>query len=156
MGATGSGNITIEDSEMVTLPKDGLSIQLNCADASLPRLLAHGKMYERFRIVSLGVDYVPLSGAATEGNVKIAITPGPVRTTITAASVIKVQPLLMRAAWKAGSLQAGRNLDAQKFMHVGKTDEDGVAATIYAYPSAENLGVLRVRYTVQFAFPIPF
>lgn len=156
MGAAGAGSITITDAEMVSLPKDGVIVAMNCNDANLPRLLAHGKMYERFRILSLGVDYVPLSGAATEGNVKIAITPGPKRDAITAVTIVKVQPLLLRSAWKAGSLQAGRNLDSQRFMHVAKDTEEGVAATIYAFPSAADLGVMRVRYTVQLAFPVPF
>lgn len=156
LGAVGSSNITISDAEIVDLPDTGVTIQMNCSALELPRLAAHGKMYERYRILSLGVDYIPLSGVATEGNIRVAIVPGPKRDSINDKTVLKVQPLLMRPGWKAGSLQAGRNLDSQKFMHVGKTDEEGVAATIYAYASKASLGTLRVRYTVQFSFPIPF
>lgn len=156
MGASGSGSITIRDAEVVALAGDSY-IEFNCTDGDLPRLMRHASAYERFRVISLTVEYVPLVGAATTGSVYVAICPGPKRNEIKdRASVVKVQPLLMTPGWKAGRLVAGRNIDAQRFMHVGKTDADGVAFTIYAFPSAKDLGALKVTYAVQLAFPVPF
>lgn len=158
MGAAGSGKITVTDSEIVALADDKLvTMELNPGCAQLPRLAQYETMYERYRITRVTVAYEPLSGAATEGNIAVAILPGPKNSKVVDwASIAKCQPNMMRPAWKPGQIRAGPALDAQRFMHAGVTSEDGVAFTIYAKPSKANIGLLRVTYSVEFAFPRPF
>lgn len=156
MGAAGAGKITVSDSETVALSTN-LIMEMNPGCAELPRLAKYEAMYERFRIAKLRVEYVPLSGMATAGSVVITIQPGPTNPKIKDRdSATKCLPLLMRPAWKAGSLVAGANIDSSRFLHAGNTTADGVALTIYAFPSAADLGSLRVHYTVEFSFPHPF
>lgn len=157
MGAAGSGSVTIRDSEIVALDGNKV-VQVGAKDEKqLPRLQKHLEMYERYRVLSLTVSYVPLSGTATAGNVAVTVLPGPKRDSIKdSASVQKCQPLILVPAWKAGTIRAGPQLDSQRFLHVGGSAEDAVAATIYAFPSAANLGSVRISYAVQLSFPMPF
>lgn len=157
MGATGSGRIVVSDSECISVTSTLNVVQLNPADDDLPRLKQWGKVYERYRLTSLRLEYVPLSGTATTGAIFITILPGPKRTDVKdEGTIAKCQPLLVRPAWKAGTLRAGANLEAQRFMHCGDTSADGVVATIYIKSTASAIGLVRVHYTVEFAFPHPF
>lgn len=158
MGAMGSGHIAVNDAEVVALPKtDLMVINIGIGDLQLPRLKRQLDVYERYRIRALRVEYVPTSGMATAGNIAIAILPGTQLSGVKdAATIAKCQPLLLVPAWKAGSLRAGPNLDAQRFLHCGQNNDDGVACCIYVKPSAVDLGYVRVHYSIEFAFPKPF
>lgn len=157
MGAAGSGRIIVTDAEVVDLGDTKFIVELSPGNKLLPRLDRYSEMYERYRILRLQIEYMPLSGYATTGNITATIQPGVLQSTIKdKASACKCQPLLALPAWKAGRLVAGPSLDAQRFLHCDRATEDGVAATIYCFPSAKDLGQLRIHYTVEFAFPRPF
>lgn len=157
MGAVGSGKVVVSDSELISTSTQHITVCGPGEASDLPRLFAHAKMYERYRFLSLRVDYVPTSGAATNGSITITIQPGVKNTKITSAEMaMKCQPCLVRPAWKAGTLRAGPMLDAQRFLHVGVADADGVAFCIYTFPSTPDIGYVKVTYTVEFAFPHPF
>lgn len=161
MGAAGSGRIVVTDSELIAANMDHVT-QCGPGEASdLPRLYNHSKMYERYRFINLRVEYVPMSGMATEGSITITIQPGPKNVKITdAASAMKCQPCLTLPAWKAGSLRANARIDAQRFLHVGASGEDEVSFTIYAFSSlpkaGATIGHVKVSYSVELAFPHPF
>lgn len=156
MGAVGSGKVIVTDCEVVSLGGN-VTMEMGPGNDQLPRLQQHAKMYDRYRLVSLRVEYVPLSGTATSGNVTICLLPGPrIAAVKDASSAMKVKPCLMRPAWKAGVISANKNIDSQKFLYCDRGGEDGVVVTIYAFPSAPSLGVLNIHYQVEMAFPKPF
>lgn len=98
MGAQGAGRITISDAEMVALTASLHTMEMSPGCTDLPRLAAHAKMYDRYRILSLRIEYVPTSGMATTGSVAVTLQPGPKNAAIKdEASVLKsAQPRVAR------------------------------------------------------------
>lgn len=157
MGAQGAGRISISDAEMVALTASLHTMEMSPGCTDLPRLAAHAKMYDRYRILSLRIEYVPTSGMATTGSVAVTLQPGPKNAAIKdEASVLKCLPNLALPAWKAGNLRAGPQIDSQRFLSSGGSGDTGIAVTVYAVPTAASIGYLKVHYTVEFAFPKPF
>lgn len=157
VGAVGAGRVVVTDSELIAVPAALIAAEMNPGADILPRLLAHSKIYERYRFIRVVVAYEPLSGMATSGSIAVTLSPGKKNAAIKdMATILKCQPCLARPSWKAGTLRAGARLDAQRWMHSEQADNDGISFTLYAIGSAANLGYLRVTYTVEFAFPHPF
>jgi len=71
-------------------------------------------------------------------------------------TVMKLNPSVMTAAWKSAGIRAGPNIDSQKWMHVGKADDDGISFTLYVSHIGDAAGYVQVTYHVEFAYPIPF
>lgn len=87
----------------------------------------------------------------------LGISPGPKLAAVkTSDDILKLKPSFYVPAWRNESLSLGRLIDSQRFMHVGKDDEDGISFTLYVASSANDLGKIQVSYSVQFAYPVPF
>lgn len=158
IGTTGSGHITIVDTEVLGAPPTTLTAyQFTPSHSSLPRLSAHAKMYERYKINYFNISFRSGSSTNVAGNISIGVSPGPkLAAVVDQATILKLKPSFYVPAWKNESLSIGKSIDTQKFMHVGRDDEDGISFTLYVKASAANLGMLQVSYSVQFAYPVPF
>jgi hypothetical protein len=115
------------------------------------------KSFERYRIRSVVISYDSASGTATEGSVAMGIHPGAKKDAVKDQdTILKLQPAVITPAWRNTSMRAGANIDAQKWMHVGRTDDEGISFTIYVKPSGKAAGCVRVTYDVELSYPIPF
>lgn len=155
MGAAKSGRLIIRDSE--TFAADSAKIEFDPGNTTyLPRLDSIAKLYERYRFISLVVEYEPTSGTATTGSVAMCLIPGPIEASIKDRdAIIKSQPNVVLPAWKAGKLRAGKNLDASRFLHTESSGDTGVSCTLYIATTTKDLGYIRVSYQVEVAFPRP-
>lgn len=154
----GGGRVTVIDTEFLVTPTKALqAFQFMPHVAELPRLTAHANMHERYRINYFNISYKSGSSTATKGNVAIALSPGVKNAKVTDMdTVLKIRPSMFLPAWKNETLNVGRLIDSQRFMHVGKNDLDGVSFTLYIIASDVDLGKIQCSYSIEFAYPVPF
>lgn len=158
IGTRAAGKIVVVDTEVLGSPlKTFTYYQFSPSNAALPRLDAHAKMYERYKINYFNISYKSGSSTNVPGNIAIGVSPGPRIAAVTSQdTILKLKPSFYIPAWRNEALSVGGLIDSQRFMHVGKDGEDGISFTLYVQASADNLGKLQVSYSVQFAYPVPF
>lgn len=158
-----AGGLTdIRDSEVIATLSGALQVfnfSPSAGKDATPRLFARAQMFERYRFVSFRAEYCPGVGTATAGNVAIGIAPGKtIAAVVDQATILKLKPSNYTPTWKATSVQLGRLIDAQRFMHVNtekSTDDDEVSFTLYLF-GTKGGGMIRISYHVQLAYPVPF
>lgn len=156
--AGGSPTQIFRGTEYLAEPTTTLAtLQFNCASTTHPRLSNTAKCYERYRVRSVVLTYNSTSGTATTGGVTLGIHPGPTNSNVKKAEdILKLDPSRTTPAWKNSTIRLGQNIDAQRWMHVGKTTEEGVAFTCYYIKSGDATGQIKITYDIEFAYPVPF
>ncbi|UHM27516.1 MAG: coat protein [Sanya tombus-like virus 3] len=159
--ATGGGQITVVRGQenVITLNKGtAWAIQAWEFNCSAPaRLAATSKAYERYRVRRVTIKYCSGSGQATPGSIAIGYHAGVKNAKVDSQdTILKLSPCRFTPAWKDVQLVIGPGIDAQRWMHVGRTDEDGISFTFYAMGSGDATGRIIVDYEVELAYPVPF
>lgn len=157
--STGGGKISVtrgQESAATVVTTIGI-LEFNCSIDNLPRLKAMASAYERYRIKKVTVKYCSGSGQSTTGAVAIGYHPGPKNASVKDQdTILKLSPNRFTPGWKDTTLVIGPGIDAQRWMHVGKTTEEGVAFTLYYMSSGAATGRIILDYDIELAYPVPF
>lgn len=130
------------------------AFEFNPGVPGLTRLARYEEMYSRFRIRSVRVEFMPGTGVASAGNVTFGVAVGPKNPRVTADNLTALSPVCFTPAWKSASLVVDSQIDNTRWGLCGGGTES-ISFTLYTVASAESLGLLRIHYSIEFAFPHP-
>ena len=156
-GPSGS-KVIITDTEVLGTPLAKLAaFEFNPAPAGLTRLANLAKMYERYRFHYINISYKATSPTTQQGQLAMGVMPGQKSDKVKSNDeIVKLRPMVICPPWKSDSMSLGRNIDSQRYMHVGRAGDDGVSFTLYVNASAANMGVIQISYRIEFEYPSPF
>lgn len=156
-GRSGGSNI-VRDTEILGNTTKTLGVYMfNPSPDALVRLKQFEKMYSRFRIKYVNISYKPLCGTTEDSSVAVGVLVGKQQAgVVDIASIQKCKPSFTIPSWKAESLSVGNQIDSQRYLYCGETDDNGVSFTLYVMATAANKGCIQVSYEVEFAYPRPF
>lgn len=158
MGSTSGSVLKIVDSEVLgNVPNTLTAYEFNPGVDGTPRLKQFELVFERYRVLYFNIAYISGSAMNVAGQVEFGVLPGPKEDVVkTADDILRLRPSFFVPAWKSETITLSGLIDSSRFMHCGATGDTGVAFTLYAIASAQNLGKIKVSYAVEFAYPRPF